>query len=177
MLGLGGATGGRPGRARGEGSGVKVAEVMRPRFAAVGPGTAILEAVRAMTTTREEALPVVDGGRLVGVVAERDVLGRLFEELSPDVYVLGVHSVDADEAEAFRRVGARPVAEVMETRVVTVGPDLPALRAAAIMRVRRVRRLPVVAGDRLLGVVFQRDVLAALLEQVARDASPGGQSP
>jgi len=137
---------------------------MRRRFAAVGPRTSVLEAVRRMTGAREEALPVVDGGRLVGMVAERDVLRRLFEELSPDVYVLGLRSTDPAD-DAFRRVATRTVGEIMEPRVITVDPDMPALRAAGIMRAHRIRRLPVVAGGRLLGVIFQRDILEELLRQ------------
>lgn len=62
-------------------------------------------------------------------------------------------------------------------RVVTVGPDLPVLRAAAIMRARRIRRLPVMAGGRLLGVIFQREVLAALLERADRDLPLGSPGP
>lgn len=144
---------------------MKVGEVMRRRFGAVGPRTSVLEAVSTMTGTREEALPVVDGGRLVGMVAERDVLRRVFDELSSDVYVLGLRSMDPADVDAFRRVAARTVGEIMETRVITVDPDTPALRAAGIMRANRIRRLPVVAEGRLLGVIFQRDILDELLRQ------------
>lgn len=53
---------------------MKVRDVMRVEFAATSPDATVLEAGRLMMTTAEEALPVVQGCELVGIIAERDIL-------------------------------------------------------------------------------------------------------
>jgi CBS domain-containing protein len=143
-------------------SGMNVRDLMRRWFERVEPTTSLLEAARLMVLTGQQALPVVDGEELVGMIAERDVLARLLSELSADVY-LGVGNVDRDAAGTYRNICKLPVEELMSRRLVTTTPEMPALQAVALMRARRIQRLPVVEAGRLVGLVFQMDVHAALL--------------
>jgi CBS domain-containing protein len=145
---------------------VKVGDVMQRRFDRLDPAASVLEASHVMLLTGHEALPVMEGDRLAGMVAERDILDRLLRELSGDVYAWGPGSVDLEDEEAFRCVATVSVAELMSRHVVTTTPDTPVLRAAATMRARRVRRLPVVEGERVLGLVFQADVLEAMVRSI-----------
>jgi len=145
---------------------MKVGDVMQRRFDRLDPAASVLEASQVMLLTGHEALPVMEGDRLAGMVAERDILDRLLRELSSDVYAWGPGSVDLEDEEAFRRVATVTVAELMSRRVVTTTPETPALRAAATMRARRVRRLPVVEGERVVGLIFQADVLEAMVRSV-----------
>lgn len=150
---------------------MNVGDLMRRRFDSIGPGAPVAEAVRTMLLTGQEALPVVEDGRLVGMIAERDVFERLLGELSSDAYALGLLSVDFDDLDAFRRLGSQPVAELMSTRLVTATPRMPALRAVAVMRARRIRRLPVIEGERIVGLLLQADVLAELLRRAVGPSS------
>jgi len=145
---------------------VKVGDVMQRRFDRLDPAASVLEASHVMLLTGHEALPVMEGDLLAGMVAERDILDRLLQELSGDVYAWGPGSVDLEDADAFRRVATVTVAELMSRRVVTTTPDAPVLRAAATMRARRVRRLPVVEDDRVVGLVFQADILEAMVRSL-----------
>lgn len=61
---------------------MNVADLMRRWFERLEPEASALEAARLMIFTRQQALPVVEGDRLVGVIAERDVFRRLLVELS-----------------------------------------------------------------------------------------------
>ena len=145
---------------------MKVGDVMQRRFDRLDPASSVFEASHVMLLTGHEALPVMEGDALAGMVAERDILDRLLRELSGDVYAWGPGSVDLEDEQAFRRVAGITVSELMSRRVVTTSPGAPVLKAAATMRARRVRRLPVVEGERVVGLIFQADVLEAMVRSV-----------
>jgi CBS domain-containing protein len=90
------------------------------------------------------SVAVCEGGRLVGIFTERDVLA------------LAGEGTDLDAV----RVG-----DVMTTEPVTVDVDVPILDAARLMGERRIRHVPVVQGDHLLGMIGIRDVLGSLVER------------
>ncbi len=86
-------------------------------------------------------LPVVDGGRLVGIVSDRDL-------------------IEAEFASESVCVG-----EIMSTDVVSVGPDDDALDALQAMLQNKISCLPVIEGDEVLGVVTSTDLLGAYLRR------------
>ena len=127
--------------------GVSIVDVMRSRLVAVAPDTAGRAAIGRMAEADVGSVVVCDGSRLVGIFTERDVL-RLAGE-----------GVDLD---------ATRVADVMTRDVATVTPDTDLLAAARLMGERRVRHLPVVEGENVLGVVGIRDILGVLTERLWR---------
>jgi CIC family chloride channel protein len=141
---------------------MKVHDVMRRWFDRLDPGTSVLEAARLMVLTGQQALPVVAGKQLVGMIAERDILARLLSQLSADVYQ-GLGFVDRDAAGCYHDLCAVPVEELMSRRLITSTPEMPGLNAVGLMRAHRIQRLPVIDGGELVGLVFQSDIHAALL--------------
>jgi CBS domain-containing protein len=115
-----------------------VREIMTPNPTSVRPESAVIEAVRLMEAEDVGSLPVVDGDELVGVVTDRDIALR----------VVG----------AGKDPGATTVGEIQSSGPVAVGPDQDLSEALREMAKHQVRRLPVVDGRRLLGVVAQADV-------------------
>jgi CBS domain-containing protein len=154
----------------GDGEAMNVGQLMHRWFERVEPGATVLEAARIMILSGKHALPVMDGDRLVGMIAEGDIIDRLLGELSRDVYAWGLGSADPDAAAGYRRIAALRVGKLMSTRVVTASPEMPVLQAAGLMQARRIHRLPVTQGDRLVGVVFQADIHAALFGESIREA-------
>ncbi len=126
---------------------MSIVEVMRSRLVAVAPDATGRAAVRRMAEADVGSVVVCDASRLVGIFTERDVL-RLAGE-----------GVDLD---------ATRVADVMTRDVATVTPDTELLAAARLMGERRIRHLPVVEGENVLGVVGIRDILGALAERLWR---------
>jgi CBS domain-containing protein len=126
---------------------VSIADVMSTRLVQVDPGATALDAVLRMADAEVGSVAVCDGSRLVGIFTERDVL-RL-----------------AGETAALDRVR---VGDVMTSPVITVPADTDLVSAARLMGERRIRHLPVVEGDNLLGMIGIRDVLAALAERLWR---------
>jgi CBS domain-containing protein len=93
-------------------------------------------------------LPVVDGGQVVGVLSQRDLLQGAV------AHALGYGSVSRS-----RILRTIPVKEVMSEPPVTVEPDTPVREAARLMVARKIGCLPVVDGGRLVGLVTETDVV------------------
>ena len=121
-----------------------IGDVMRTRVVTVVPDDSARLAVLRMLEESVGSVAVCEGGRLVGIFTERDVLA------------LAGEGTDLDAV----RVG-----DVMTTEPVTVDVDVPILDAARLMGERRIRHVPVVQGDHLLGMIGIRDVLGSLVER------------
>lgn len=111
-----------------------------------------VEAVAArLAEKRIGALPIVDGGRVIGIFSERDV-----------IYGLAQHGA----ALMDKRVG-----EVMTTPAITVSSDTPVLSALSLMTRRRIRHLPVVDAERIVGFVSIGDLVKYRIEKIEAEAS------
>jgi CBS domain-containing protein len=115
-----------------------------PRDATLG------QAVALLAECRIGAVPVIDAGQVVGIVSERDV-----------VYSLAAHGVAALD---------RALASVMTQPVQQVSPDEPVIGALSLMTRRRIRHLPVVAGDRLVGFVSIGDLVKYRIDRIEAEA-------
>ncbi len=110
----------------------------------------VREAAALLARARIGALPVLESGRVAGIVSERDI-----------VYAL---------AGAGEAVLDRAVATVMTTPAVTVEPGVSVLAALSDMSKRRIRHLPVVAGGRLAGIVSIGDLVAYRIRRIEEEA-------
>lgn len=119
----------------------RVRHLMTTKVATVAPDDDLALALQMMLWSSVRHLPVVDDGRLVGIVSDHDLLPAR----------------RATELEAHLRQRVR---EVMRRAVRTVHPEDDARAAAAVMTSARVHCLPVVAGDELVGVITSSDILA-----------------
>ncbi|MGA5218397.1 CBS domain-containing protein [Streptomyces cinereoruber] len=137
-----------------------VADVMTRRVVAVRPDAEFKEIVAAMERWKVTAVPVVDGeGRVVGVVSEGDLLFKEeFHDHRPGLLE------QRDRLDATAKAGSRLARELMTSHPVTVGPGASLPRAARLMAVHRVKRLPVVdERGAVRGVVSRSDLLKVFL--------------
>ncbi len=115
------------------------------------PGATLAEAVAMLADKRIGAAPVLDDGRVVGIFSERDV----------------IHCLQADGAAALdRRIG-----DVMTTEVKSVAPSESVIGALSLMTQRRIRHLPVIEGDRLVGFVSIGDLVKYRIDRIEADAA------
>ncbi|MDF2750721.1 MAG: hypothetical protein K0T00_1897 [Gaiellaceae bacterium] len=118
-----------------------IREVMTPDPTTVEPGTSAQEAARKMKSEDVGSLPIVDGGRLVGMITDRDLALRLVAE---------------------GRSADTPVGEVGSRELVTIDPQQDLGEAARLMSEHQLRRLPVCEEDgKLVGILAQADVAQA----------------
>jgi len=119
-------------------------EAKAPEVFAIGPNAPVLDAIKLMADKRIGALLVMDAGRLVGIVSERDYARK--------VVLQGRSSKDT------------PVRDIMTAEVMTVGLSDSADRCMQLVTDRRIRHLPVLDGDAVLGVVSIGDLVKAVIE-------------
>jgi CBS domain-containing protein len=111
-----------------------------PGVVTVDPGTNVLEAAQLMNTRGIGSVLVLDGNDLRGIFTERDVLRRVVAE-------------QRDPSKTLVR-------DVMSTALLTTRPETPIEDCAALMTARRVRHLPVLGPEGLVGIVTIGDLTA-----------------
>src|SRR3954465_14096219 len=116
---------------------MNIREVMTPNPQCVSPGDSIQNAARIMRDNDTGAVPVVDNGRPVGMVTDRDIVVR----------------VVADGGQLNR-----PVREIVSGDVVYATPEMSTREAADLMSGHQIRRLPVVENDLVVGIVSLGDL-------------------
>jgi CBS domain-containing protein len=148
-------------------------DVMTQYVISIGPDDTIARAIRLLLQERISGLPVIDpSGRLVGMVTEGDLLRRAetgTERQRPRwlEFFAGLGRV-ADE---YVHAHGRRISEIMTTDPVTVTEETPLEKVVTLMERRRVKRLPVVRGDKVVGIISRANLLHALAS-VAGETKP-----
>ena len=123
----------------------------KPRdIVSVEAGTLVRDAVALLAEKRIGAMPVIDGERVVGIMSERDFIYCLSSD--------GAAMLDW------------PVSRVMTAPAITIEPRVSALAALSQMTKRRIRHLPVVDGERLIGFVSIGDLVAYRINRIEQEA-------
>lgn len=118
-------------------------QVMSTGIVTIHPGATIRDAIELLLARRISGLPVVDqDDRLVGILTEFALLALAYD----------------------KEIADQTVDQHMTRGVITIQTDTPINKIADKCIVHRVRRLPVLDGDRLVGMVSRRDVLQALCQ-------------
>ncbi|HUO63185.1 MAG TPA: CBS domain-containing protein [Terriglobales bacterium] len=139
---------------------MKVRELMTGAPITVSPETGIFEARQTMLKERIRHLLVTEGGRLVGIVTDRDI--RL--NLPSQATSLSVWEVN-------HLLARLTVSQVMTKSVIITGPDQEARAAAQLMLEHKIGALPVLDGEHLIGILTETDLLRAF----ARAPEPAGR--
>lgn len=112
--------------------------------------TSVREAVQLLASKRIGALPVMEGGQVVGIFSERDVIYRLAEE---------------GDACLSRQVG-----QVMTAPIISVEPSTRVDEALGLMTRRRIRHLPVIENGALRAFISIGDLVKSRLDEVVNEA-------
>jgi CBS domain-containing protein len=143
-----------------------VNNVMTTPVIGVDPTASIADAARLMLGHKISGLPVMTAtGELVGMVSEGDFLRRA--ELGTESHLSGLRRFlesSGRQADNYVHTHGRKVREVMTTQVHTVSPDAALEDAVERMLQNHVKRLPVVQGGKIVGIVSRSDVMRALLD-------------
>lgn len=146
---------------------LKARDIMTPDPITVAPHAGVVEAARLMTDNNVGALPVVTEGRLVGLVTEGDLIMQDVRIEYPtyiqllDGFIMYPPAHARFEHELKKAVAAT-VEDVMTAEPVTVSADAPIEDVATLLSERDVSRLPVLDGDRLVGIVSKHDIVRAI---------------
>ncbi|MFY9313964.1 MAG: CBS domain-containing protein [Burkholderiales bacterium] len=148
---------------------MKAADIMAKEVVAVRPEDSTREVALLMVERRISGVPVVDAeGRVLGVVSEGDFLRR--PELDTDRPSSGWLSFflsEEDRARGFVKSHGLKARDVMTRPAVCVAPEAPLAEVVRLMERGKVKRLPVVADGKLVGIVTRADLLRAFAMQPA----------
>jgi CBS domain-containing protein len=111
----------------------------------IGPDEPVLAAIKLMADKHIGALPVMRGQELIGILSERDYARK--------VILLGRSSSDT------------PVSQIMTSAVKTVSPDEDVHRCMELMTELRIRHLPVMEKNQLVGMISIGDLVKAVIEE------------
>jgi CBS domain-containing protein len=125
---------------------IQISEILSQKGSqvwSVNPETTVLEAIRVMADKNVGALLVTRGEQLVGIISERDY--------TRNVILKGRSSKDTT------------VQEIISGRAITVSPDHTVEECLRLMTQHRIRHLPVLAGNRILGVISIGDLVNSII--------------
>ncbi len=111
----------------------------------ISPGSSVYDALKLMAEKNVGALLVLEKGKLVGIISERDYARK--------VILKGKSSLDT------------PVKEIMTERVMFVRPEQTVEECMALMTDKHIRHLPVLLGDKVVGIVSIGDLVKASIDE------------
>ena len=154
-------------------------DLMQTRVHVVSPRITLPELERELIARGVKGFPVVDGGKLVGIISRSDIVRQLCAERSLAEIIADYQDVSDDTVESSRRAAASQadvgagvgrridqlrVSDVMIHDVVAVEPTTTLADLARAMHERHIHRLPVVEGGRLVGIISAIDLARLVAE-------------
>jgi len=147
---------------------LKVKDIMTREIITVSPETEIVNVAKILLEKGINGLPVIDAtGRLVGVLCQSDLVAQQKSIPIPSVFTLmesfipltSIKRIDKE----VEKIAALTVEQAMTPNPVTVGPETDIAEVAKLMVDKKYHTLPVMEGDKVVGIVGKEDVLKTLL--------------
>lgn len=143
---------------------MKASDIMTSPVITVGPQTPVQEIAALLLKRRISGVPVLEDGELVGLVSEADLLHRHeigTTRTAPGPRWLRLFSADRSAID-YVKSHARRARDVMTREVVSIAPDTPVAEIVALFETRGIKRVAVVRGKRLVGIVSRANLVRAL---------------
>ncbi|MFN8635656.1 MAG: CBS domain-containing protein [Chloroflexota bacterium] len=160
---------------------MRARRIMSTRLFTVERGTPVREVIRLLIDQRISGVPVVDDGAVVGIISEGDLIlrERAYRQRGGMAFLAQQLFEDHEKlAVEYRKAHGLVAADVMTEPVITVLPGTPVEEIAHLMAERQIKRVPVVEGDKLVGIVSRGDVLRAAYERLlAVEEAQQGRPP
>lgn len=152
---------------------MKAADVMTKGVASVDPDLPLVEVAKFMLGRKVSAVPVLDqGGHLIGIISEGDLMRR--SELHTEKqrsWWLRLFIGEDYLAREFVKVHGRKVRDVMTRNVITVTEGTPIEEIVSLFEEHGIKRVPVVRGKEVVGIVSRADLMRAFASQATQDAA------
>jgi CBS domain-containing protein len=149
---------------------LRVEDHMTRRVVTVTPDTPILTAAKLMLDNHISGLPVVDASaRVDGIISETDLLREDGTSANSSPWLQMVAGADGPSSDPAQ-LGARKVDEIMSRTPVTVAPNASMAQACRLLAQHRIKRLPVVQDDKLVGIIGRADLVRAFAQSAEKPA-------
>jgi CBS domain-containing protein len=152
---------------------MKVADIMTKDVLALSPKDTVSKAIEKLAEHHVSGAPVVgDDGQVVGMVTETDILNAMKKKCKrlrmvyPSLSMVSVSFIecfdDKEIMDAFKQVASTKVSEMMTKQVVTASKDFELGEVVQLMNDKKVNRVPVISGKKLVGIVSRADIIRGL---------------
>jgi CBS domain-containing protein len=149
-----------------------VEEIMTTDVITVSPDTEIAKAAKIMMEKRINGIPVVDSGKLVGILCQSDLIAQQKKFPIPSLFTFldGYISLTSRShlEKEVQKIAAATVDQAMTPNPVTVSPRTPIEEVASLMVDRNFHTLPVLVEGKLVGIVGKEDLLKLLVPESDR---------
>ena len=146
---------------------IRAKDIMTKELITVSPKMEITKAAEILLEKGINGVPVVESGRLVGILCQSDLIAQQKNLPIPSLFTLldGFIPLGSSKhfEKAFQKIAATTVADSMTPDPVTVQPETGIEEIAALMVDKNFHTLPVVEGKRLVGIIGKEDVLRTLM--------------
>ncbi len=141
-----------------------VKDVMNTNVKVAKLDTPIREIAVTMCFNKISGVPIVnDDNEIIGIVSEKDVLNSMYPKV--DEY-MQIGSYDFEQLEnEYTDILNLQVKDIMKPGLFTVTPEDPILKAVSIMCLKKIRRIPVAEGKKLVGIISVGDVHKAIFQK------------
>lgn len=127
--------------------------------------TPIKEIATIMCFNKISGLPVVDDdNNVIGIISEKDILCSMFPDMK-ELVDSGAKANFEEMEKDYSSILGKTVDDLMTRVVASVSPDMPILRAASMMWLRKIRRIPVTENNKLVGILSMGDVHKAVFQE------------
>ena len=147
---------------------MKAKDIMVKEVITVNPQATIREIAAVLLENKISGVPVVTGdGKLVGIVTEGDLLYKENNPRIPDfinilgaiLYYRGVERYNED----FKKLMAGTASEIMTAKTIVVSEDAEIDKIVGLMLEHDIKRIPVMSGDHVVGIISRADIIKTLL--------------
>lgn len=146
---------------------IKARDIMTKELITVSPGDEIAKAAKILLEYGINGVPVVESGKLVGILCQSDLIAQEKSLPIPSVFTLldGLIPLSSGKnlEKVFHKIAATTVADSMSSDPVTVDPETGIEEIAALMVDRNFHTIPVVESGKLVGVIGKEDILRVLM--------------
>ena len=146
---------------------IQAKDIMTTDLITVSPDMEIVKAAKILLEKGVNGIPVVDGGKLVGILCQSDLIAQQKKLPVPSMFTLldGLIPLGSTKQfeKAFQKIAATTVADAMTADPVTVNPETSVEEIAGLMVDRSFHTIPVVDEGELLGIIGKEDILKTLM--------------
>ncbi len=145
---------------------MRVQDIMNTAIKTAHADTLIKDIASIMCFNKISGVPVIDNdNQLIGVLSEKDILKAMFpdvEQIMQEGTKTDFESIEAD----YKSLLNQKAEDFMTQTVASVSPEMPLLKAASLMCVRKIRRIPVTdKNNKLIGIISIGDVHKAIFQE------------
>jgi len=146
----------------------KAQDIMTTKVLTVTPETSVGELARLLTENNINGVPVIDEeDKLLGVVTENDLIFQKKNVHIPTVInildsVIYLESPDKMKEE-MQKITGTSVADIYSRKIRTVSTTTPVAEIATLMAEKNIHTIPVVEGDKLVGIIGKRDIIKTII--------------